>query len=291
MIFSYFNELTIPVKRWIIFMAFLTISVSVFGQTNTWDGSSSNNWNTAANWSLNQVPISAHNVVIPNNFNVTINTAAVCASFTISSGNRANAITISGNNSLTVTNGITIGAGTGSGDNKLINVGAGTLSCSSITVTATGNANRNSGITLSTGTVTVNGNITMGDVNDVITFTGSGILYIEGNLTGGTFTPSTGTVNFNGAGVQNASGYTYNNLTLSGSGAKTTTGITVNGTLSMEGTATASAAPAYGASATLQYNTASSRTAGPEWLSTFSASGGVIIANTGVITLNAAKSF
>ena len=59
----------------------------------------------------------------------------------------------------------------------------------------------------------------------------------------------------------------------------------------MEGTAAASAAPAYAAAATLQYNTASARTAGPEWLNTFSASGGVIIANTGVITLNAAKVF
>ena len=38
----------------------------VMGQTNTWDGSSSNSWNTAANWSLNAVPNSAHDVVIPN---------------------------------------------------------------------------------------------------------------------------------------------------------------------------------------------------------------------------------
>ncbi len=32
----------------------------------TWDGSSSTNWNTAANWSTNTVPIATSNVIIPN---------------------------------------------------------------------------------------------------------------------------------------------------------------------------------------------------------------------------------
>jgi len=97
------------------------------------------------------------------------------------------------------------------------------------------------------------------------------------------------TVNYMLAGAQTVAGVSYGNLILSGSGVKNTTGITVNGVLSMEGTATATSGPTYGSNATLQYNTASSRTAGPEWLDTFTASGGVIITNTGVITLNAAK--
>jgi hypothetical protein len=102
---------------------------------------------------------------------------------------------------------------------------------------------------------------------------------------------SNSTVNYGYAGAQTVEGITYGNLTLSGSGAKTTTGVTVNGILSMEGTATASATPTYGASATLQYNTATSRTAGAEWNTPFAASGGVIISNTGAITMNAAKTF
>jgi autotransporter-associated beta strand protein len=65
---------------------------------------------------------------------------------------------------------------------------------------------------------------------------------------------------------------------------KTTTGATVNGILSMEGTATVSAAPTYGAAATLQYNTATARTAGAEWITPFIATGGIIIKNTGAIT-------
>jgi hypothetical protein len=103
-----------------------------------------------------------------------------------------------------------------------------------------------------------------------------------------TATANPNKVNYNGT-AQTVKPTTYFNLTLSGSGAKTTTGVTVNGVLSMEGTATASAAPTYGASATLQYNTAASRNAGPEWITTFTATGGVIIGSTWTITLNSAK--
>ena len=52
----------------------------------------------------------------------------------------------------------------------------------------------------------------------------------------------------------------------------------------MEGTATISIVPTYGSSATLQYNTATARTAGVEWITPFVATGGVIIKNTGAIT-------
>jgi hypothetical protein len=85
--------------------------------------------------------------------------------------------------------------------------------------------------------------------------------------TGGTFTAGTGTVNYYAAGAQTVAGVAYYNLTLSGSGAKTTTGATVNGILSMEGTATTTgAAPTYGASATLQYKGSALQTTGVELL-------------------------
>ncbi|MFI5222088.1 MAG: T9SS type A sorting domain-containing protein, partial [Bacteroidia bacterium] len=101
---------------------------------------------------------------------------------------------------------------------------------------------------------------------------------------GGTFTPNAGTVNYSGA-AQNIGVFSYNNLTLSGSGLKTVGASTVNGILSMEGTASASAAPTYGASATLQYNTTTSATAGPEWITPFIASGGIKNINSGTITI------
>ena len=53
------------------FEIFLVISLmliavkTTFSQT-TWNGSSSTDWNTAANWSTNSVPTSSDDVIIPN---------------------------------------------------------------------------------------------------------------------------------------------------------------------------------------------------------------------------------
>jgi hypothetical protein len=97
------------------------------------------------------------------------------------------------------------------------------------------------------------------------------------------------TVSYSAAGAQTVAIKTYQNLILAGSGAKNTTSVTVNGKLSMQGTATASVAPTYGSSATLEYNSSLNLTAGPEWITPFIATGGVSIINTGIVTLNAAK--
>jgi hypothetical protein len=108
------------------------------------------------------------------------------------------------------------------------------------------------------------------------------------------FDPGTGTVNFgaNGAQQLSASGTrTFYNLTFSNAGLKTNLSTVVNNIFSIEGSATASAAPTYGSAATLRYNTDISRTAGVEWISPFSATGGVIIDNTGTITANGNKTF
>ena len=69
---------------------------------------------------------------------------------------------------------------------------------------------------------------------------------------------------------------------------------TVNGIFSIEGTATPvlTGALIYGTSATLQYKTTDTRTAGTEWPVSFNAAGGVIIANSsGSVTMNSAKVF
>jgi len=108
----------------------------------------------------------------------------------------------------------------------------------------------------------------------------------------GTFTASTGTVNFNAAGAQSIApfAYTFNNVTLSGSGAKTTTNATINGILSMEGTATAAGtAPTYGAAATLQYKGSGAQTTGIEFTTPWTGTGGVKIENANGVTLGAAK--
>jgi hypothetical protein len=110
--------------------------------------------------------------------------------------------------------------------------------------------------------------------------------------TGTNFNAATGTVVFGGSAQTLAAAATFNNLTFSNSGIKTLTAVpTVNGILSIEDSATASGAPVYGPTATLQYNRLASQVTGPEWTSTFAATGGVRIINTGIITTNAAKVF
>ncbi len=133
---------------------------------------------------------------------------------------------------------------------------------------------------------------TGGIVQDV-----TGILNLSGNVSITTLTATAigNLVNYKGAG-QTAKVTVYDNLTISGSGTKTfSTTPTINNILSMEGTAILTVTTGtitYGANATLQYNTATARnSSSEEWISPFTAIGGVLIKNTGIITLNASKTF
>ena len=124
-----------------------------------------------------------------------------------------------------------------------------------------------------------------------LTISGTNTLTVSGNWTNnGTFAGSVSTVVFNGT-TQSIGTGPFSNLTFSGSGVKTTTGVTVNGILSMEGTATTTGtSPAYGSASTLKYNGTGAQTTGTEFPTTFSGSGGVIIANTGgTVTFATAK--
>jgi hypothetical protein len=125
----------------------------------------------------------------------------------------------------------------------------------------------------------------------------AGTLNIGGTVTITVLTAiATGnTVNYTGV-AQTAKVTSYYNLTLSGSLIKTfATAPTVSNILSMEGTATVvvtTGVVTYGTAATLQYNTATARTAtAEEWITPFAATGGVKIASTGIITMNVAKVF
>lgn len=119
------------------------------------------------------------------------------------------------------------------------------------------------------------------------------IFYFGNTIIGSSLdaTAAGNTVVYNRAGVQTVVPTTYVNLSLGGTGVKTTTSVTVNGILSLEdsGSATVSAALTYGTNASLQYNVTSARSAGVEWPATFGGSGGVIIKNTGTITVASAK--
>jgi hypothetical protein len=253
----------------------------------------SGSWATAGTWNapcnVAGGPTAADTVTITSGHAITVDAPAACTSLAFPSG-AATSVTISGTNSLTVSGAITM-ARPGAGGTNTLSVGNGSLTAASIAINAT-TAGRTSILSINTGTVTVSGNLTSGGGDSILTFTGAGTLNAGGTFmsgTAGTFTAGTGTVNFNAAGAQAIAqfAYTFNNVTLSGSGAKTTTNATINGILSMEGTATtAGTSPTYGAAATLKYNRTTALTASlVEWPTTFTGTGGVIIAGTGAISL------
>jgi hypothetical protein len=187
---------------------------------------------------------------------------------------------------------------------------AGRVSCTktSGTVTFTGNVTstgltmNGSGATLDLGTGlfhTTNGTVILSAGTLFGNTSTLNVNVVSTSAWGGSsaavFDPGTGTVNLGAAGAQrlSASGTkTFYNLTFSNSGLKTVVAPTiVNNLLSMEGDATASAAPTYGTAAGLRYNTSNPRTAGAEWLTPFAATGGVTIAGTGAISANNDKTF
>lgn len=270
----------------IVLLLMLTATM-VNAQTRT--ASATGNWNNVATWGGASVPTSINDVVINDGVTVTVNVAASCASLTINGGGNVSAVTISGSNSLAVTGAITINSGTGSGDDKTVAVNAGTLSCASVSMATTGNDNRTNFLTISTGTATISGSIVMNDADvdrNRVEISGAGTLNVGDAFTGGGVSfATTSTVNYTGA-AQTLKGATYGNLILSGSGVKTTTGVTVSTKLTMQGTATTGNVITY-STAILEYNgTAAQTTSLNEFSSNNADIDLVIINNASGVTLN-----
>ncbi|HOT13839.1 MAG TPA: hypothetical protein PK252_03660, partial [Bacteroidales bacterium] len=91
-----------------------------------------------------------------------------------------------------------------------------------------------------TGTISVAGILYVaGNIGTGITVNGNGTIYIEGAFTPASYSTTSGTVNYSGLSDQTVSVYSYNNLTVSGSGVKTiANNITISGNLNVSGTAT-----------------------------------------------------
>ena len=148
---------------------------------------------------------------------------------------------------VTLDHGITMSTMANSPSSVTINSGA-QLSFSSVTFATTDFLN--------------NGTLIMGS-GSVLSIGAGGTLT---NNAGATFTPGTGTVSFVGAGtIDGTQAIAFNNLTLNGNTILTTVP-TVNSTLMLNAfNASISAAPNYGASSLLKYNTNSTVQRGNEW--------------------------
>jgi hypothetical protein len=180
---------------------------SGYGQTNTWTGTTSTAWSTAANWSLNAVPIAGHDVVIPNVTNKPIVSAvaAVCTTLTINAGSSltvSQSLTVSGTTSVSGT--LTVGSTTGTKQfTGLVTINTGGTWTNTINsninfrggVTNNGTFTAGSGsYTFTTNAQAVTGSLTIPNVAVTgINLTNNGTLTVSTMLSGtGTLTNASG---------------------------------------------------------------------------------------------------
>ncbi len=180
-------------------------------------------------------------VTIRNNHAVTLNVSPAnnIGALTFATGTTsATSLTITGQN-LNVTNAVTFGAPGGNSGDQTLTIGTGTLTCASLTMPNTGGSGRDLLLAISTGSLNVSGNITMigADDRNNITFSSSGTINVGGDFTGGGFTRSTSTVNYNGSGAQDVGSYTYYNLNILNSGIKTLSGAITVSSLTIQNSA------------------------------------------------------
>jgi hypothetical protein len=203
------------------------------------------------------------------------------------------------------------GGGTLSFTNNVVLSGTTSGNIAGFTTTGTVSMTKTAGVATFTGNVN-GGGLTINGVGGTLalgallvhTFTGawtrtagslmggSSRLRIGGSVsgTGGTFTAGTSTVEWNRAGGQILAGVTYFNLILSNLGAKTVTGATVNGTLSLQGTATAlGTSPTFGGSSSLEYAGSAAQTSTDVEFPPSDGAFNLIINNSSGVTLHAAR--
>lgn len=233
------------------------------------------NWGTAATWSnagyngaaASSTPAANDDVYIGGgNYNVTVAAGVTVGSVTFNSNaTDSPTLTVNSGITLTVTNAIAIPRAA-NGDVNTLAVGQGILNAGSIAFTEGGVGQRHV-MTISTGTATVTGDIIQSGSTGsaTITFSGAGTLNVGGaflNSSNATFTASTGTVVYNGTS-QTVGDFTYNNLTLSGSGTKTITDVaTIGGNFVMGGTAATTAENALDINGSVTLGAGTSFTAG-----------------------------
>ncbi|MEI8049513.1 MAG: PKD-like domain-containing protein, partial [Bacteroidota bacterium] len=293
----------LPSKRNLVIlvtmMVALLLSAAVEAQIIAISGG---NWEDAGNWSNSAVPLLTDDVIIGEDVEMIINSpGAVCASLQVGGTTYGyGGITIADDATLEVGGNVILG-GTDNGSWGWIILGSG----STFSIGGNIQLGSNSVVTNSDGAidfgdgsiVSVSGSMTLGGYGTnkgYLDFELGGLLQLNTSiaLVNTAVTIGTGTIEYNGV-TQTVAPWTYNNLTLSGSGVKSTSGVTVTGIITMAGTASVN--PSYyitgGGSATLLYEGSGLKTTGGEFgqLSAskraFGGTGGVVINNPGGVSL------
>lgn len=268
-----------------------------------WTGATSSAWNNAGNWiaiqgSPGAIP-TANDIVQFGTAAFTnqpsISTAAVAKIINFGSAQAAT-LTLGAGGSLTTSGNIT---GIWSANaTHTINTGAQNLTINGDLRLSDGTAAHAINLNIGTGTVDVNGSLVQsGGAN--ISFSGAGKLAVgnDYNYVNGGFTPSTGTVEYDGTNQQAIAGVNYYNLTINKSSgiASVNTAVTLGGNLSLQaGTlelrANLSAAGNINiASGTFLSNGSASITTGGNWTNSgtfIPGSGSVILNGTGAQQLS-----
>jgi hypothetical protein len=195
--------------------------------TSTWNGSQSDSWTTAANWTPNATPSDATNVIIPDagttpndptlNPLVTIGTLVMEAGAIVNNPPAGSSLTITGSNGAWINNG-TFNAGTGTvtfntaAVNSVVNDAtiAGNTTFNNITI-ASGSTLRilTDNVMKIGGTFTKTGTFILGSVHNTVEYTGTNQTIVMPD------------------GITAA----YHNLTISGTGAIVPASLNVNGDL------------------------------------------------------------
>jgi hypothetical protein len=247
-------------------LSLLTLLVTLLGASTagatTYYARASANWNVNSTWSLSPgggaasaFPVTGDIANIPVGFTVTIATgrAEACATLNMNSASAdgQESLTLAASSSsLTVSGDLNMNAnpsyGNG-GDTSSLTLNGGSVSIGGNLTLQAGFRSSGSKTQINRvlftggGSVTVTGNVSVNSNSSalsVIDMSGGGTLKIGGAFTvNGTFTPGTGTVEYNGTAAQTitTTGVSYNNLTVNDSGAtaSATANITVAGNLTV----------------------------------------------------------
>lgn len=226
--------------------SFATAAPFVIGNSNavvapftsyTWNGSTSSDWATAANWTPNGVPGAVDNVTInaqtpdiPNNLVITSNRSVTDFSLDNSDASgQPGTFTLNAGVSLTVAGNVTYG-------------GSATATLDPTSTVLISNASSQPVPPLTYGNLNASGGARV--------FTSGATTGIAGTLTPGSSNTLTGsTINFSGSGAQTINALSYNNLTISNgrSGAAITL---ASGTIDVAGTFDISTLSSYTATVT-----------------------------------------